>query len=127
MTDQSTTEPEEAAQEASQADTSSVDQEVEFINKEVLQPVVTPITGLAKPMADQAAAMMIQDMQSFLQGTEQVLTIAIAKAAALMLDEKTIPAGTAALAAYTGVLTELTTFSTAVGLSATTIASGFKE
>lgn len=106
--------------------TTPTEQEVEFINAEVLQPDVTPITGMAKPMADQAAAMMIQDTQSFLQSNEQVLTIAIAKAAALMLNEATAATGQAALTAYATFLTSLATYSGTVGSTATAIASEFQ-
>lgn len=102
------------------------EQEVEFINAEVLQPTVTPITGMAKPMADQAAAMMIQDMQSFLQGNEQVLTIAIAKAAALMLDPETEETGEKALNAYAAFLGKLSDYSGKIGKSAAGIASDFQ-
>lgn len=106
--------------------TTPTEQEVEFINAEVLQPEVTPITGMAKPLADQAAAMMIQDTQSFLQSNEQVLTIAIAKAAALMLNEATAATGQAALQEYATFLTSLSTYSAAVGTTATAIASEFQ-
>lgn len=102
------------------------EQEVQFINAEVLQPQVTPITGMAKPLADQAAAMMIQDTQSFLQGNEQVLTIAIAQAAALMLNETTAATGKAALEEYAKFLGELATYSAQVGTTASGIASSFQ-
>lgn len=125
MTDSGTTEQDGAAQDPVTAVTVT-EQEVEFINAQVLQPEVTPITGMAKPLADQAAAMMIQDMQSFLQGNEQVLTIAIAKAAAMMLNEATAPTGKEALQEYAEFLTKLAGYSTIIGTSATKIASEFQ-
>lgn len=126
MTDSDTTEQDETTSEAGSAVTST-EQEVQFINSMVLQPEVTPITGLAKPLVDQAAAMMIQDAQSFLQGNEQMFTIAIAKAAAMVLNPATAETGTAALTTYAGFLKGLATFSTQIGTAATGIASGFKE
>lgn len=54
---------------------------VEFINKTVLKPDVTPIEGTAKPMVDQAVGMMAQDLQSFLQGFEQIGLVAMARLA----------------------------------------------
>ena len=106
----------------------ATEQEVEFINAEVLSPNVTPMIGSSKPLADQAAAMMIQDTQSFLQSNEQVLTIAIAKAAAMMLspDPLTAEAGQNALNAYSIFLTSLATYSGTVGATATTIAANFQ-
>lgn len=99
---------------------------VKFINNEVLTPSVTPIVGTAKPLVDQAAAMMIQDAQSFLHGNEQILTVALAKASAMALDPATAATGNAALVSLTALLEKLPVFSTAVGVSATAIVSGFK-
>ena len=100
---------------------------VKFINRQVLKPEVKPITGTAKTMADQAAAMMIEDMRSFLQGTEQILTAALAKAAAQALNpDPTIAAtGQAALASLSTVLGDLPVFAQGIGDAATTIAYRF--
>lgn len=54
---------------------------VEFINKTVLKPDVTPINGTAKPMVDQAVGMMVQDLQSFLKGFEQIGLVAMGRLA----------------------------------------------
>ncbi|MGH1386913.1 hypothetical protein [Kordia sp.] len=54
---------------------------IEFINKSVLKPDVTPMKGTAAPMIDQATGMMVQDLQSFLKGFEQVGLIALARLA----------------------------------------------
>ena len=102
---------------------------VKFINNEVLNPSVTPIKGTAKPMVDQAAAMMVQDAQSFLHGNEQILTVALAKAAGMATNEDPVIAaiGVTAMASITTTLETLPTFSTAVGASAATIISGFES
>jgi hypothetical protein len=126
MTDSDTTENEETTSDAG-SELTTTEQEVQFINTQVLKPDVTPISGLSKPLVDQAAAMMIQDAQSFLQGNEQMFTIAIAKAAAMVLNPATSETGTAALNAYALFLGKLAVFSTEIGTSATKIASGFKE
>lgn len=55
---------------------------VVFINKEVLSPpTAQPMTGAAKVMIDQSTGMMVQDLQSFLKGFEQVGLIALSRLA----------------------------------------------
>ena len=58
----------------------AIDPSVEFINEQVLHPDATSFEGTSKLVADQGAAMMIQDMRGFLQGSEQVFMLATAKA-----------------------------------------------
>ncbi len=98
---------------------------VEFTNESVLQPDVKPINATAKMLADQAAAMLIQDARSYLQGNEQILTMATAKALALILSGE-IAKGTAAMAAITTLQVALPTFAAAIGTTATAIATEFK-
>ena len=99
---------------------------VVFINNQVLKPDAKPMSGIAKPMADQAAAMMIQDMRSFLQGTEQVLTIAIARALNKVVETDGAD-GSKALAICEELLTKkLPEFATAIGDSATKISKDFE-
>lgn len=99
---------------------------VSFINQEVLQPNGTPIKGTAKPMADQSAAMLIEDMRSFMQGNEQVMSIAIAKATKMLLDKED-PQGTILNILTTQVLPNLANFATTIGISASGIVSGFES
>ncbi|EDP96239.1 hypothetical protein U8527_09015 [Kordia algicida OT-1] len=54
---------------------------IDYINKSVLQPDVDAISGTAAPMVDQAVGMMVQDLQSFLKGFEQISLVALAKLA----------------------------------------------
>ncbi len=59
---------------------------VEFINKAVLKPDSRKLKGIAHPMVEHATGMMIQDLQSFMQGFEQVGLIAVAKIAQKAID-----------------------------------------
>lgn len=53
-----------------------------FVNNEVLAvPTTTPMTGASKIMIDQATGMMVQDLQSFLKGFEQLGLIAVSRLA----------------------------------------------
>jgi hypothetical protein len=55
---------------------------VVFVNTEVLSPPKTdPMLGAAKIMIDQSTGMMVQDLQSFLKGFEQVGLVALSKLA----------------------------------------------
>lgn len=108
--------------------TTAMEHTVQFVNQEVLNATITPMNGMAKPMVNQAAAMMVQDVQTFLQGNEQILTVAIAKAISYTLDSSDPAkqaAGTATIGIITGLLTSLNEFSASVGETATTIASEF--
>lgn len=81
--------------------------------------------SLAKPLADQAAAMMVQDMRSFLQGTEQILTIAIAKALAEVVQSDGAR-GTTALETCKKFLKDLPDFAKGIGSAASEITNDFK-
>jgi len=62
--------------------TKSAQEAVIFINKEVLSPpAASPMTGAGKVMIDQSTGMMVQDLQSFLKGFEQVGLIALSRLA----------------------------------------------
>ena len=53
---------------------------VAWINGEVLDPPTPNPPAFIRPYADQIAAMMVEDARTFMQGTEQVLVIAISRA-----------------------------------------------
>ncbi|WP_080779891.1 hypothetical protein [Chryseobacterium phocaeense] len=60
----------------------AAEEAVVFINKEVLSPpAASPMTGAGKVMIDQSTGMMVQDLQSFLKGFEQVGLIALSRLA----------------------------------------------
>lgn len=118
----------EAAPEASPGTKSRVvtrglammEEAVEFTNTAVLDPTrglsgtILP-TGMqvgANVLAEQAGAMMIEDMRSFLQGAEMILLPAIARALnqTLMAD----PAGAVALSQIETVMASLSQFSGAI-------------
>lgn len=62
------------------------EESVVFVNSEVLTPpTATPMTGASKIMTDQATGMMMQDLQSFLKGFEQLSLIAVSRLANNML------------------------------------------
>ncbi|WP_343659178.1 hypothetical protein [Chryseobacterium sp.] len=55
---------------------------VVFVNSEVLAPPkASPMTGVTKVMIEQSTGMMVQDLQSFLKGFEQVGLIALSRLA----------------------------------------------
>lgn len=69
------------ASTAAQA-TTPTENAVVFINSEVLAPPeASPMSGVSKMMIDQATGMMVQDLQSFLKGFEQVGLIALSRLA----------------------------------------------
>jgi hypothetical protein len=62
--------------------TTPAEKSVQFVNAEVLSPpTASPMGGVAKVMIEQSAGMMVQDLQSFLKGFEQVGLIALSRLA----------------------------------------------
>ncbi len=84
------------------------EQSVRFINSEVLDPPQTGELSFVKPYADQVAAMMLEDARSFMQGSEQVMVIALARSLELIL--KKDPAGAAGLAAVESLMQKVPQF-----------------
>ena len=108
-----------------------VRQAVTFTNAQVLDPTASlsgkiQLTGMdvgANALADSAAAMMLQDMRSYLQSTEMVLVPVTAAAfAAILADD---PAGEKALSGIDKMLGYLTAFSSKVITNAATIEKDF--
>lgn len=112
---------------APEANLSPSEQAVNFINKTVLKPDAAPMGGTSQLIADQAAGMMVQDMRSFIQGTQQILTIAIAKAAKEVVNPETTAEGTAAITALNTLMTDLSTYASSIGTTASGIVADFKE
>lgn len=97
-----------------------MEEAVQFTNAAVLDPTsglsgtILP-TGMqvgANALAEQAGAMMIEDMRSFLQGAEMILLPAIARALNQTL--KADPAGAVALSQIETVMASLSSFSGAI-------------
>ena len=97
-----------------------IQEAVRFTNAEVLDPTdglsgqVLP-TGMqigANALADQAGAMMIQDMRAFLQSMEMIMVPAAALALSESLEDN--PAGPATIALIQTLMGELTVFAGAV-------------
>lgn len=62
--------------------TNPAEDAVVFINTEVLSPPkASPMGGIATVMIEQSTGMMVQDLQSFLKGFEQVGLIALSRLA----------------------------------------------
>lgn len=62
--------------------TTPAEKAVVFVNSEVLAPPkASPMTGVTKVMIEQSTGMMVQDLQSFLKGFEQVGLIALSRLA----------------------------------------------
>ncbi|MEO0404594.1 MAG: hypothetical protein AAF193_06960 [Bacteroidota bacterium] len=91
----------------------------------MLRPKVKPFKGSAKVMADQAAAMMIQDARSFLQSNEQIFTVAMAQAAKLLLETQTQQTGTDAMVALNSALLNLSNYASVIGKTASEITYEF--
>ncbi len=94
-----------------------VEQAVKFTNAEVLAPTaklppnIKP-TGMdvgANALAEQAGAMMIEDMRAYLQATEMVLVPATAKALSETLEGN--PAGAVAIGLIENVLIAIAGYS----------------
>lgn len=68
--------------QATNPPTTPTEEAVVFVNGEVLDvAATTPMTGASKIMIDQATGMMVQDLQSFLKGFEQLGLIAVSRLA----------------------------------------------
>lgn len=62
--------------------TNPAENAVVFVNNEVLTPpAASPMIGAAKIIIDQSTGMMVQDLQSFLKGFEQLGLIALSRLA----------------------------------------------
>jgi len=101
------------------------DSSVDYINTQVLDATSTSMVNSAPLIADQSAAMMIEDMRAFVQGNEQVLMIAISKCLAEIVSTDGAK-GKTALKDCTDFMTALTTYATAMGVAAGGIAADFK-
>jgi hypothetical protein len=119
----------EMADQAALQANESVDPSVIFINDQVLNAKAEPFTGSAKLIADQAAAMMLQDVRGFMQGSQQIYMLATAKAISKTLsqDPTVRAAGTEALTQIFRTQTELTKFSANVGTIAGKITHDFND
>lgn len=80
---------------------------------------------ITDPLAQQAAAMMVEDLRAYLQAVEQVTLAASAKAMALVLKDSA--AGEAALKAIQQQQKDTLTFAKGVTDLATTIRTQFRD
>ena len=105
--------------------------QVENANQLIAQSVLyndqkVHFAGTLKPMADQAAAMMVEDTRTFMQGMEQILTMAFAKASSMVLEGEQ-EQGAAAIATFTALMQNLPVFAQRVGQVASNITATFED
>lgn len=82
-------------------------------------------TAASRLMANQTAALMLEDMRCFLQGSEQLLLLALAKAAKLATQEQSTEQGKVALGSVTEALRGLTLFARDITSTAQSVATAF--
>ncbi|MFV0302507.1 MAG: hypothetical protein ACK5IP_16835 [Paracoccus sp. (in: a-proteobacteria)] len=87
-------------------------QNVEWLNGQVLAPAKSAPPDFSAPYADQVAAMLLEDMRAYLQGTEQVLVVATARSLDLILQDN--PAGEQGLKAVGTMMKELPSYAGAI-------------
>lgn len=95
------------------------------VNQQLLQTNPQLAAAASRLMANQTAALMLEDMRCFLQGSEQVLLVALAKAARLATEETSTEQGKAALNAVTDALQGLTGFARELTAAASAVATAF--
>ncbi|MFK7796597.1 MAG: hypothetical protein AB8E82_04025 [Aureispira sp.] len=102
---------------------------VEFVNAQVLQTKVTNSGFSAHPLVDQATAMMVQDVRTFLQGSEQMTMAALGKAMGMAVssDPTEQAAGLAAIATIGNLMKNLSTAAAEIGSTASSIKKGFND
>ena len=118
--------PQLAAPEAGQSPglTAIIDA-VTFTNSQVLDPPSASDLDMgAKTLADQAAAMMIQDMRTYLQSIEMVMVPATAEAIALILAGN--PNGETALTAIEKFMGTLPGYATGIATAAGSVTTDFE-
>ena len=93
---------------------------VRFTNAQVLDPTAH-LSGTIRPtgmdvgasaLAEQAGAMMIEDVRSFLQSMEMIMVPAAARALSETLQNE--PGGALTIGALSTLMTDMTTFATAI-------------
>jgi hypothetical protein len=99
--------------------------QIEAVYQHLIQANPELATAASRIMAHQTAALMLEDMRSFLQGSEQLLLIALAKAAQLATAEKTSDQGKVALGSVTEALQGLTLFAREITTAAHSVATAF--
>lgn len=97
----------------------------EAVCQQLLQTNPQLASAASRLMANQTAALMLEDMRCFLQGSEQLLFVALAKAAHLATEETTTEQGKAALSAVTDALQGLTGFARELTAAASAVATAF--
>lgn len=105
----------------------AVEGAVDYVNKTVLSSQVTGMTGTSQTLADQAAAMMIQDVRAFMQGNEQLITAGMGKAISYVVDPATTKKGEDMIKALSTAMKDLTTFAGEVAKAASGVLQDFQN
>jgi len=72
--------PKQSAENTGPTPTTPSEKSVAFINAEVLDPPEQGSISFVRPFYEQTLVMALEDARSFLQGAEQILLVALAKA-----------------------------------------------
>lgn len=100
-------------------------EQMQAVYQHLIQANPQLASAASRLMANQTAALMLEDMRSFLQGSEQLLLVALAKAAQLATEEQTVDQGKVALNAVTDALQSLTSFAREMTTAAASVATAF--
>ena len=99
---------------------------LKFTDDRVLKADIVPAAATGKILADQAAGMLMQDVESFSQGMMQIATAAISKVTAEIIATDGAQ-GETALTQITQTLGELPTFITDMATAAQSIEGSFSS
>ena len=109
------------------SDPDQTNEQIQAVYQHLIQANPQLASAASRIMANQTAALMLEDMRSFLQGSEQLLLVALAKAAQLATQEKTTDQGKVALNAVTDALQALTTFAREMTAAAGSVSAAFDD
>lgn len=102
-----------------------IERAVSFNRQTLTAASASSAGATADAAGEQAAALMVEDLRSYMQGSEQLVMAASGKAMAMLLDPATQETGTAALAALTAYQTQLIVFAGGVVSTAGAIKGDF--
>lgn len=111
----------------SHSDPAQTLEQIQAVYQHLIQANPQLAPAASRMMANQTAALMLEDMRAFLQGSEQLLLVALAKAAQLATQEKTADQGKVALSSVTEALQGLTTFAREMTTAASSVATAFDD
>lgn len=102
-----------------------IESAVSFNRQELTAASTSSAGATADAAGEQAAALMVEDLRSYMQGSEQMVLAASGQAMAMLLDPATQETGTAALTALAAYQTSLIAFAGEVVTTAGAIKGEF--